>query len=306
MGEHSGTRISLLAIAVALAVEVIRTATTVPQEVKQVVAFVFLQSPGGDFRASGTGFFVGVVDTKNKDRTYVYFVTAGHVVRGTKNGPLYKEIFLRLNKRDGKTSEMVRVSLFGSGSQKNVFTHVDSSVDIAVIPALPDQKQIEFKFLPETLVTTKEDYQKLNIAEGSDVFFTGLFTGFLGQSRNYPVVRFGRVALVTDEKVNWDGTPMDLYLMETASYGGNSGSPVFFYLGSDRQPGSIIIGAPELRLAGIMMGAFQDVQPVRTIQQAAVLSVSNMGIAAVVPAYKLREILFGAELTRARVASNSK
>ena len=94
---------------------------------------------------------------------------------------------------------------------------------------------------------------------------------------------------------------MDLYLMESSSYGGNSGSPVFFYLGADRQPGALILGSPVLRLAGVMMGTFQDIQPVRFIEQAPVpISVASMGISAVIPAYKLHEILFGEELTKAR------
>lgn len=288
-------------LAVFVSLKVITMASPIPVDVKKVVAFVFLQSSNGQATANGTGFFVGVSDPINKERSFVYFVTARHVVSEPNGGPFYKEVFLRINKVDGKTSEFVKLPLSGTGPSKNVFTHSDPSVDIAVIPGLPDQKVFDFKFLDQGMVTTKEDYKTLGIAEGSDVFFTGLFTGFLGENRNYPVVRFGRVALVTEEKIPWGGTKMDLYLMESASYGGNSGSPVFFYLGSDRTPGSLIVGPPELRLAGIMMGAFQDIQPVKTVQTNSIpVSVSNMGIAAVVPSYKLHEILFGAELTKAR------
>lgn len=282
-------------------------AQRIPAEVKQVVGFVFVQPEPGKLVANGTGFFVGVKDAQEPTRSYVYFVTAKHVLTQGAGGAFFPEVFLRLNKKDGKTSELARVPLAAAGPTKNVFVHSDGSVDIAVIPAVPDEKTIDFKFLDEDLVTTKTGFSELKIAEGSGVFFTGLFTPYVGAQRNYPIVRFGTVALVTDEKINWGGAMMDLYLMETASYGGNSGSPVFFYLGSDREPGSIIVGPPLLKLAGVMMGAFQDVRPVRVIEQSSTtVSTSNMGIAAVVPAYKLHEILFGPELTKQRQQAPKK
>src|SRR5437879_5312472 len=50
----------------------------------------------------------------------------------------------------------------------------------------------------------------LQIVEGTEVFFAGLFTPFAGEPRNYPVVRFGRIALVTGEPISWEGTKMNL------------------------------------------------------------------------------------------------
>ncbi len=155
--------------------------------------------------------------------------------------------------------------------------------------------------MPDELITTKEGFGELKIREGSDVFFTGLFSPFIGSQRNYPVVRFGRVALVTGEKIEWDGELMDLYLVEAGSYGGNSGSPVFFYLGSDREPGSLIVGSPVLKLAGIMQGTFLDAQEIKIINRDTnPVSLSSMGIAAVVPAYKLHDVLYGDEVKAKR------
>jgi hypothetical protein len=117
-----------------------------------------------------------------------------------------------------------------------VFLHPnDSTADIAVIPFVPDQKLFEFKVLPMAFLTSKKDFLELKIVEGSEVFFTGLFSPHVGTRRNYPVVRFGRVAMITDEKVKFVDYEADLYLVETGSFGGNSGAPVFFYLGSDRE-----------------------------------------------------------------------
>lgn len=107
--------------------------------------------------------------------------------------------------------------------------------------------------------------------------------------------------MVTDEKIDWKGTQMTLYLIEAGSYGGNSGAPVFFFLGSDREPGSLVVGAPVLKLAGVMQGSFLDAQEIKVIDtKTTPISLSNMGIAAVVPAYKLYELLFSEELKRQR------
>lgn len=278
----------------------IAMATPIPSEVKSVVAFIFIKNEEGKLIANGTGFFIGVKNPSNPDSFSVYLVTAKHVLYKPNTTDFLDMVFVRLNKKEGG-SQIGVVPIITEGKKRNVFIHSDSSVDIAIIPFLPDQEKFDFKFLPDDLITTKEGFKELKIREGSDVFFTGLFTPYPGAERNYPIVRFGRVALVTDEKIEWQGKLMDLYLIEAGSYGGNSGSPVFFYLGSDREPGSIVIGSPILKLAGVMQGTFLDAHEIKVFETKKVpIAVSSMGIAAVVPGYKLHEILFSDELKEKR------
>lgn len=47
-----------------------------------------------------------------------------------------------------------------------------------------------------------------------------------------------------------------LYLLECQSFGGNSGSPVFFQLNPLRKPGQLSLGGPVIFLAGVMKGSF--------------------------------------------------
>lgn len=275
-------------------------AAPIPPEIKSVVAFIFVKNEEGKLIANGTGFFVGVKNPSNPDSFSVYLVTAKHVLCKQNTTDFLDMVFVRLNKKEGG-SQIGVIPIIAEGKKRNVFTHSDSSVDIAIIPFLPNQEKFDFKFLPEDMITTKEAFKELKIREGSDVFFTGLFTPYTGSERNYPIVRFGRVALVTDEKIEWQGKLMDLYLIEAGSYGGNSGSPVFFYLGSDREPGSIVIGSPILKLAGVMQGTFLDAHEIKVFETKKVpIAVSSMGIAAVVPGYKLHEILFSDELKEKR------
>lgn len=276
-------------------------AAPIPPEIKSVVVFIF--TPGkqpSEIVPYGTAFFVGVKDSKNSERFFVYLVTAKHVLRTPDHKSWLPKIFLRLNTKNGD-SEIIEVPVSLSGANKTVFLHPDPSVDIAVIPALPDQNKFDFKFLPDDMITTEKDFKDLNITEGSEVFFTGLFSAYVGTRKNYPVVRFGRVSLITDEKIKFADQEAQLYLIESGSYGGNSGSPVFFHLGSDRAPGMIVVGPPIIKLAGVMSGSFLDLQPVSTVETSRVtVAPSNMGIAAVVPAYKLHELLFGPELIKQR------
>jgi hypothetical protein len=275
-------------------------AMPVPSEIKSVVAFVFVSGAPGAAVPRGTGFFVTVKDAATPDRVFGYLVTAKHVAQAHDQKTFRSEILIRLNVIGGD-AEFVKIALTPDGKDKNVFVHSDPTVDIAVIPALPDPTHFEVKAISEDSIVTKDKFKELKIREGSEVFFTGLFTPFVNTKRNYPVVRFGRVALVTDERIDFGGVKAELYLMETNSYGGNSGSPVFFYLGSDREPGSVVVGNPVLELAGVMSGRFNDAVAVETTETSANSFVRpSMGIAGVVPAYKLHEILFSKELVELR------
>ena len=284
------------------------------QEIKQVVGFIFVQrnkegkwDPKGKWEPNGTAFFVGIDDTKDPGRMFVYLVTAKHVLqyqpdpKNRSRQEWFPEARLRLNTTDGQ-ADFVRGPIVISGDKKNVFLHEeDKTVDIAVLPVGIDRKRFEFKAVPQQMITTEKDFRDLQITEGSEVFFTGLFTPYLGVRRNYPIIRFGKVSLITEEKIKFDNVEANLYLIESGSFGGNSGSPVYFYLGADRRPGTLTLGDPILKLAGVMSGTFLDLQPITVVETSQIpVARSSMGIAAVVPAYKLHEILFGKELTKTR------
>lgn len=272
-------------------------ATQIPPEIKKVVTFIFIKRADEALIPNGTGFFVGVRKQDNSDNWYVYLVTAKHVLT-SKDGGYFPSIYIRLNTHAGD-AEVIEFPL--DSHKINIFTHHQNDVDIAVIPCLPSQERYDFKFIPQEMLVTREKFREANIREGDEVFFTGLFVSHIGQKRNYPIVRFGRVALLSEEPIDWQGKLLDLYLVESQSFGGNSGSPVFFYLGVDRTPGSIVLGQTKVLMAGIMMGSFLNPSEIRTMNTSATaISVENAGIAAVVPAYLLHDILFSEKLKSTR------
>ena len=255
----------------------------------------------------GTGFFVGVKSADGKG-IYGYLVTAKHVLKDPA-GKDFARVYVRLNRKQGD-AEFVALDLVQDG-RRVVYTHSDPSVDIAVVPALPQQDLFDFKIMPEEILSTKTTFDDFNIAEGSDIFFVGLFTTYYGEHRNNPIVRFGRVAMFPDDPITWvdyQGQPAQharLYLVETQSYGGNSGSPVFFSLGADRSPKQgYLLGSSLIRFAGVMRGRFNETNPTLGYIQSPTASLPvtlpNIGIAAVTPSYFLHDILFSEELKKLR------
>jgi hypothetical protein len=281
-------------------------AMPVPPDVKLCVVFLYVTDSAGKAVPNGTGFLVAVPHPTDSTRMFSYLVTAGHVTKQSNGGPLYPEMQVRLQRRDG-SPEFVRVPLVASGPGKNIFLPSDPTVDLAVIPFSPDQAKYDFKVIPADFLPTDAELKELPVQEGADVFFAGLFLQHVSDRANLPIFRFGRVALASSEPIPWAGVPRHLLLIECSSYGGNSGAPVFYYLGAERNPGSVMVGAPILKLAGVMMGAYQDVRPLQVVNTSQVaVATSNLGIAAVVPVARLRDLIFGTELSAMRSLISSR
>ena len=197
-------------------------------EIKRSVAFIFLIDDQRKVVPYGTGFFIRVPQEDNPHKAVAYFVTAKYILQDDDEN-FRSQIVLRLNGLDGNVN-YTPVLL----EKHEIFIHENPHTDIAVIPFGPNPSIIDFHYIPSEVIATKEKITQLGIAEGYDVFFTGLFSSYVGQQRNQPVTRFGKVALMPDEKIEWEiekGKPLrlvDLYLVECLSFGGNSGAPVFF------------------------------------------------------------------------------
>jgi len=286
-------------------------AVSVPDDLKKAVVFIYKQDGASisQYAPDGTGFLVGIPMSAQPNRGWVYLVTAKHVLHTDANNPnssLFPRLYVRLNLKSGN-SELRPMDISTSGPLQTVFLHSDESVDIAVIPLrIENLESYDIVVFPEDILTTNAELHQNQVGVGTDVFFAGMFTPYLGQKKSYPIVRFGRVAMLPEETVNFGGVEIQAYLIETFAFGGNSGSPVFFYQGAERTPGSIVLGAPLMKIVGLMKGCFNDVEPIKAVQAAAVgnqvvpVSVGNAGIAVVVPAYLIREVLHYPDLENRR------
>jgi len=122
-------------------------AAPIPDDVKKVVTlFLLMTQRAASFQTHS--IFVGIKDSADPQRTFVYLATARHVISTKPFGPLYPHVYVRLAKRSGGT-EIVKIPLVPGGPQPTVFLHPDPSVDLAVIPALPSQDVFDFRVIPD-------------------------------------------------------------------------------------------------------------------------------------------------------------
>jgi hypothetical protein len=262
----------------------------VPDEIRQCVVFIGLPIPRLDGQIAiefrGTAFFVGIESETQKGISYVYLVTAKHVATKLEGLPF----MVRINTIEGG-SELVQ----GQGA-KWWYHPEDEAVDVAVIPYAPDQTKFEYKMIPTSMFLTDSILQEKSIGTGDEVFITGLFAHLTGSAKNLPIIRMGNIAMLPGERVptNEFGD-IEAYLIEARSIGGLSGSPVFVNWQG--------IGINSYYLFGLMHGHW-DIPPqnkndmVRSDDDKH--GSVNMGIAIVVPAKKILEVINRPELVEIR------
>lgn len=213
----------------------------------------------------GTGFFVGVeihgleVDVNEIHNNYfaVYLVTAKHVLQD-EEGNYYTEIYIRLN-RKGQHSAFIHIDL----REHTLHVHDDENVDLVIFLYYPPQDVFDYLYILTSYLPTRESISEM-MNEGDDVFYSALFTNYYGKENNQPILRFGKVSLLTDEKIeiNQFNEPeklAHLYLFEIQSYPGNSGAPVFFQIRITKDK-KLYLGNPEIHLVGVMRGHYNDVR----------------------------------------------
>jgi hypothetical protein len=136
--------------------------------------------------------------------------------------------------------------------------------------------------------------EKEKVGLGDEVFVVGLFHKHMGKKRNIPVVRFGSICAMPEEPVYSERLDRDIqaYLIESRSIGGLSGAPVFVNLGLMRHlEGQIKYANKEygiFYLLGLMHGHYETKVPDMDEYE---FDKVNMGIAAVIPADKILEVM---------------
>jgi hypothetical protein len=252
----------------------------------------------------GHWFFIGIGDLKAG--FVIYLITAKHVLL-SHHGDVYSEVYLSLNARQGR-AELFKLTI----PPNFALTHLDKNVDIICIPCTPDAQKYDYLFLTDSYLSDKEVIRQKQIREGNHIFYAGLFNPYFGNEVVEPLVRFGRVSSLTNEKIgisklNESPEFAQLYLFECQSLGGFSGSPVFFEIDRLSIKNQIHYGNPEIYLAGVMKGHYYDFisSPVLELKDN-ILRELNLGISAVTPCYMLKEILYSPSEIQAREDLRSK
>jgi hypothetical protein len=261
-----------------------------PDEVQKCVVFLGQKvrnkkTGAKSVEYKGTAFFVGIpLSTPNA--AFVCLVTARHNAEKLGN----REFCIRANTKDGLSKTYW---LGGKNSKLRWWCHpTDDSVDATVLLWGPPE-EVDYLYIGKNMFLSPEKIVNKRMGVGDEVFITGLFSKVSGKTKNLPIVRTGNVAMIppSHEKipVKWNYiSEMEAYLIEARSIGGLSGSPVFIQRSIEVQPaehtGRRPLGAGAVFWLGLIHGHWDT--PPRTKANRV-----NMGVAIVVPSYKIMEII---------------
>lgn len=281
--------------------------------IKKTVVYIFSGEVHGEQLTSihplGTGFFVGVPHHERRGQAWLYLVTAKHLLKPNPDREEYRrELVLRVNLRNWSSSSdrpgaaLARIPVLNEENSLLWAIHSNPAVDLAV-GQFPPPPTFEFEAIPSPSFLTEEVFRRQGVAEGDEVIFPCFTPEIPQQRRNYPVVRFGRIALVLEEEIPTREGRAKFYFAECFPFGGNSGSPVLLRFGPTRRAGTIVVGQERYGLMGVIHGFMPVQAPVelRETEARAYLSVSqSMGIGLITPVDYLKDILYSETLRRQR------
>lgn len=223
----------------------------------------------------GSGFVVGILIPNSKDLFHptVYAVTNQHVIDGG-------FIVIRINTYSGGYDIL-------ETKPESWIAHGED--DLAVCPIRPSVYEHDFRLIGTQDFVTEELVKKHNIGPGDEVFMVGRYVAHAGTKKNLPIVRFGNIAMNPNEPTaNFLGKERTHFLVEARSVSGFSGSPVFVYDVPFNRAG--VRAEPFFcYFLGIDCGHL----PVYEKPLSA-------GIAVVIPAWRITEILWRPELIEMR------
>jgi len=259
----------------------------IPDEIRDCVFYLFPSEQAAKVSegAGGTGFLVATRSTVF-DRYFTYAVTCKHILGACGGAPV-----IRMNGPDGA---------FWIRKTTETQWHVHADGDDVAAALLKVEGKFAHRFINERLLLTRELIAEHDLGPGDDVFIVGRYVDHEGRARNWPSVRFGNISMMNWEPVRQEGSefPQESFLVECRSLGGYSGAPVFVYIPpyASRPRESTLVQTPRGPwLLGIDWGHLRirekvtnrDGEPHPDGWKVSTAS----GMAAVVPAWKIREVL---------------
>jgi hypothetical protein len=278
-----------------------------PDIVRKCVVMLSYQDSGGVDRFAGTAFlaaqseFIGPQTSEKLN--FVYLITARHVIEKIHQKSIDKEVCIRINQKDGVTSEKYYVAT------ERWLSHPDDlTCDVAVISWRPP-RSCDVAYLMLENFVTDEIIDTQQIGLGTDLFVTGIFRSHRGAQRNIPIIRSGAIAAMPEEPIATALGPMQGYLAELRSVGGLSGSPVFvFFRGLKRWTSRIsgqedaVVDWREFYLLGLVHGHWNlDKASIDAdVRDAAQNEEINVGITIVTPTQRILEVINRPEFANGR------
>ena len=268
----------------------------IDSQILQNIAFFFRNADDAQSgnNAAGTGFVVWV-ETRETGITHFYVVTNDHV--------------------KCKLPSHVRLSHYGENPDKSVELDEDkwtahAKGDDVAVYYLGCRDVSSSALAASKLLSYAQAFEARYAGVGDECMMLGLFSPLPGSAKNRPVARFGNISAVPGEPVYVKprGFKQECFLVEMRSHGGFSGSPVFLLpsLSLRSAPQTYDMGRDET--LGICCGHLEETT--RKVKVAypsapegfiAVEVGDDAGMAIVVPAWKIQEVLDLPDVIAARI-----
>lgn len=229
----------------------------------------------------GSGFLVHSEWTDGENSKAADFVvTNRHVVEKM------RDPVVRMNRTDG-TVEAIKTN-------RNRWQSHPAGDDVSALRF--EGFSEEHKGLPvnERAFINQEILSDENIGIGDQVAMIGRLVGHDGTVRNSPTARFGAISMMPGDTLPNDfGHDQEMFLVDCQSLPGFSGSPVFLFQPTTAKSPTALLNAPSW-LLGINYMHVHDKEPVRKADgsKAEGLYVqANSGVAGVIPAWRIKQLL---------------
>ena len=285
----------------------IREMPPIPPELLDAVVYLYPDKAAAEAgeQIGGSGFLASVL---NGPAMSYYIVTNQHVALKAGAARLTRRGNVRLMARDPETAEVDVIETPRPGW----VDHSDGD-DVSVFPVSLERQN--FRHASIAMHFFANEFTVLG--PGDDIFFLGRFTTLDGKQRNSPIVRFGHLATMPQMIDTPRGVAQESFVVEALSLKGYSGSPVLIY---DVHSESLFGGGERKRMSaprsggrtsagplllGIDWGHLRHKpEPVREkggdpVQEGWYVQ-QNSGMAGVVPAWKITQLLASEELVEMR------
>ncbi len=254
---------------------------------------------GSDVGASG--FYVMVEsEVIRRGQVHIYGVTNAHVIEQIEQGADGDIVYVRTNLKEGGLKiDEVKIAQWER--------HPDGD-DLAVYAWKPEFPLNIRAFDVEDFISW-DLMQRHGIGVGDHTTTVGRYNLHPGKLSNRPAARFGRVSMLPHEPVRQstrNSFEQESFLVETYSINGFSGSPVYLTVKADGR-----VNAPEplqegrTFLLGVDWGHFDFDGVVRTDPFTGRIHTPS-GMMCVVPAWKLKDILYSEDFVKKRALIDNK
>jgi hypothetical protein len=241
----------------------------------------------------GSGFLVSMPSRRHPDRgQHIYIVTNRHVVED------FGSDTVRINRTEGLPPFIKKLT--------NWQFHPDGT-DIAVhyAQAIGLTRPFFLRHVSTGMFITPDLIDKLNLGIGDEVFMMGRLVGYDGREVNVPSLRFGHVSapLKTQSvpiQYEYGGVKrtanQDCFLVECRSLVGYSGSPVLIEITARTR----VVYQNELKGYDSFLLGVNCAYPRHKVTVGTFSALIDSGMALVIPAWKVQEILDRSDLQRER------